>query len=746
MSNARSDAVRRLSPPLLAVTAAVLVSAAPALASDGCPNEQVRHESDTNPTTGQPYSANLPECRAYEMVSPLEKQAHDAKLGGQLGLPISPNGDAVGFASEGAFAGEENYRVNFSPDNMYLSVRGPSGWKTVSSFAPASLINSPFLDGLDGDFSPDLTSRQVSCGENNNGPGEDSGHPFIACAVRENNGAWGPATIYKLLDGTSQEATEAYRGASSGLSRVFLQPNEALMPADTLTRESAGIYEIANIGTSSAELRLVNVDNSGNELLNGREGPLLGNNHPAPAATGTSYHAISESGKAVFFTATPASTGTPAVFARIGSGEAGARTVNISDPGADGVAECTTCVTTAHGATFQGASADGSKVFFTTSQQLLNSDTDTTPDLYEYDFANAPGRNLVQVSGGGLGDPSPGTGAEVQGVLRNSPDGCHVYFVADGVLTTAPNSLGEVAQPNHRNLYGYDTNTGETQFVTANGPTAEAEDVNRRVQTTPDGRFLVYSNDRAAYRYDFQTGELTLLSHAAPGFTAPGAGKGAEVAAIPGYNAGADADISDWSRAISDDGEYVLFTTNEKLAADDVNEATDAYLWHNGVVSLISDGQDPEGAGFFRSAGGLGEAAPAPSVGMSSSGSDIFFFSHTPLVGQDTDVLRDLYDARSGGGFPGPAGAQACSGEACQSTASPAPAFGTPASITAAAGGNLVAQAFQETVQKPPGNPAQTKLTYARRLRKALRRCRKHKSKAQRKRCDRLARRPPGRK
>src|ERR1019366_3254234 len=83
------------------------LTAAPALAAatEGCPNEQVRQESDTNPATGQPYSVGLPECRAYEMVTPLDKQAHDAETSMQgLGLPVSPDGETVGFTSQGAFS------------------------------------------------------------------------------------------------------------------------------------------------------------------------------------------------------------------------------------------------------------------------------------------------------------------------------------------------------------------------------------------------------------------------------------------------------------------------------------------------------------------------------------------------------------------------------------------------------------------------------------------------------------------
>ena len=38
------------------------------------------------------------------MVSPLYKQAHDARPVDQGGFPVAPDGDTVGFGSEGDFS------------------------------------------------------------------------------------------------------------------------------------------------------------------------------------------------------------------------------------------------------------------------------------------------------------------------------------------------------------------------------------------------------------------------------------------------------------------------------------------------------------------------------------------------------------------------------------------------------------------------------------------------------------------
>jgi hypothetical protein len=719
---------------LVVACAALALSVTPASAAEPCTNEKLRGESNTNPVTKQPYSRGLPECRAFEMVSPLYKQGHSAGhfggFGPRGGIPVAPNGETVGFSSEGDFAEPENYAVNIFPTNAYLSRRGASGWTTLSAFAPRQYVDTPAFDnGIDSDFSPDLRLVQVSCGFRSLVKGEQKGLG-IACAKRDAEGPWAPTQLYPGVEGGTVEAT-GYKGGSSDLSRVFFQPVQFhLLPGVT----SEDIYELAGVATAHEELRVVNVDNSGNELLDnsGLEpaaGPRLGDNR-GQQLIGSANHAISEDGGTVFFTATPTAKQQPAgeqltVYARVGAKE----TVAVSNPSPS---ECTTCSKEAKPATFQGASADGSKVFFTTEQQLLNSDTDTTTDLYEYDFKKPAGENLTQISGGG------GPGANVLGVVRTSSDGTHVYFVAQGVLTTEANGNEEKAMAGESNLYGYDTETGKTKFVATltkapiNPLWGEGDAQEREAQTTRDGHYLIFSfpvklagdtnssSAQAVYRYDFETRELTWISHPEPG--APGEeGKSATITSLNFARSGADAMIDDWNRAISENGESIVFTTSEQLQESDKDGATDVYLWHNGTVSMIS-------------AGGGGDPA------MSLSGRDIFFTTFTQLVGQDSDVLGDVYDARVGGGFPKPAAEPSCSGDTCQELPKPLPSFGSAPSSVTPAGGNL-----PPTNPGPPSPPPPPPkhLTEAQLLANALAAC-KHKAKNKRAACELQARKRYG--
>ena len=151
------------------------------------------------------------------------------------------------------------------------------------------------------------------------------------------------------------------------------------------------------------------------------------------------------------------------LFARIGE----ERTVAISEPSA---ADCVLCDTSVPAdAVFQGASADGSRVFFTTTQSLLGHDT--SGNLYEYDFSAPAGRRVVRVSAGDGSVSEPV--AEVQSVPYVSEDGSHVYFYAKGVLTSGANSTGEHALAGGENLYVYERDaeypSGRTVFVTGCG-------------------------------------------------------------------------------------------------------------------------------------------------------------------------------------------------------------------------------------------------------------------------------------
>jgi hypothetical protein len=107
-------------------------------------------------------------------------------------------------------------------------------------------------------------------------------------------------------------------------------------------------------------------------------------------------------------------------------------------------------------------------------------------------------------------------------------------------------------------------------------------------------------------------------------------------------------------RNLSAAGSRVFFETIESLLPADVNGLSDVYEWEapgegsceesspafssqdGGCLYLISTGTSHEPSYF-------GDA--------STDGDSVFFFTAQPLVGQDTDLGADVYDAKVNGGL-----------------------------------------------------------------------------------------------
>src|ERR1039457_125255 len=354
----------RLAAVMAAVTArtaaiALTTAAAPAIASETCPNEAARAESNTNPTTGQPYSTGLPECRAYEMVSPPEKGGSAALPKRSQGLPIAADGEAVEFRSQNAFVGAENYNIGAvgNVENKYVARRGASGWTTFSANAPRRLASSI---SQDGDASPEDLSSVADCGltvsTTNSGAGTDA-----VCALREASGSWLATPDFPTLTGTLYEEglgnAPIYKGSSRDLSQIiFNSPskNGAFLPS-AASSEGASLYEVSGVGGNAPKLTLVNVGDNGapigptNEVSIGGRELKEGCNVASSAngGSGSSYQAISENGSTIYFTACPTG-GVDTVYARVD----GTSTIAISNPSPS---QCTTCSATPAPAAYEGA-------------------------------------------------------------------------------------------------------------------------------------------------------------------------------------------------------------------------------------------------------------------------------------------------------------------------------------------------------------------------------------------------------
>ncbi len=756
------------------------------------------------------FSGGLPDCRAFEQVSPVFKNGSLLNFEDSLREVSGGLGGLVRATSFGLFAGATSEAC---PLNFYVLSRGGSGWVaaavndvplTVYSYASASC--PPDLVGPGGATLLQLHPTAGSVYERNLYVHE--GGAFVEVGPMLPAGA-----VPAAPTGTGQEGYGKvnYVAATPTFTHVVfvLQALNGGFPAGVttdlwpgdgtvLSEEGAGsvsLYEYA--GTGNSEPRLVGVGNAGPLEARPREGhPYLnegaelisrcdtvpGGAGPAgERVTGNHHNAISEDGSLVFFTAVgaddePCGGAQPAVdelYARVDGSQPDAHTLAISEPGAG--AGCTgECATNAsveadfRDASFQGASRDGSRVFFTSTQQLLNGatqDPETTAsavrggcgsaeigehgcNLYSYATTGAPGAQGLSLLSGG---DTSGGGPQVQGVAAVSEDGSHVYFVAKGVLTTRPRQgaggecvreLGLAAclpRAGAENLYVADTATGVTAFVATLpagafdegqwNTTGSLNEGSGPMDVTGDGRYLLFTANapltaddtggiEQVFRYDTAREELVRVSAGENGYDEDGNSPVGQVAIERSGLDGEEGMALDTHPAIAEDGTVVFKDSvaldrgaleNECLYEENgecFEFAQNVYEYREGHTYLISP------------AAGVPLSVTEGPATISESGTDIFFHTRLALLPQDTDTLTDIYDARAGGGFP-PAPPPAPCETSCQGAPGAPPAVGAPASFAFSGPGNPA-----------PVAPAKARvrarvLTRAQKLTRALRACAK---------------------
>jgi hypothetical protein len=365
------------------------------------------------------------------------------------------------------------------------------------------------------------------------------------------------------------------------------------------------------------------------------------------------------------------------------------------------------------GGRFWGASADGSRVFFSDCAKLTANSTavpgegctgPTGNDLYEYDVETGKLTDLtIDPNGDSLG-------ADVQGVLGTSESGGYVYFIADGVLASG-------ATQGSRNLYLW--HDGETSFV---GVLLNADNNlsplfgsraaprgdwrgsmgERTAEVTSDGHNLVFTSAsrltgydnhglREVFVYDAPSGDLVCASCNTSG-APPSVSSSAIGAYLPTtYSFFGSAFME---RSISSDGSRVFFDTSQPLVPQDVNGLQDVYEWERGgagscpapaskgCIYLLSGGQSSDNAYLLDS---------------DATGENVFLTSREKLVPQANGKIA-LYDARVDGGFP--EAAAACTGTGCQGVPPAPPIFATPSSATFNGVGNFSPPA--KVAAKPP--------------------------------------------
>jgi hypothetical protein len=708
--------------------------------AETCSNAKLRTE--------QPFGLLLPDCRAYEQVSPLDKNDNDIMLPGAGGegedmARASVSGEAITYDSFGSFADPAGARFL----GRYVSRRGAGGWSTQNITPPYSSqhtsTEAPYESLV---FTPDLSmgvvgDRVAGC-EN----------LYLADIA---------SSSYQVMMECGNEPW--VDGASTDLRHIVFTPVNG-----------GSLYEWVG-----GQLSEVDVANDGSRIR-AHAGGFGGRSGGTVFMRADEWHAVSDDGLRVFFTDVEDGTADYGQLYVRENPEQPQSALGLQGECTESGKACTVEVsasqrTTAdsHGpqdAEYLGASVDGSKVFFDSRAELTNNantgGADNAANLYEYDLKSGVLTDLTLDAG----EPE---GAAVLGMVTAAQDGSYVYYVADGVLAPGAAPGNCAAHPTESppgatcNLYVQHYNgtewTPPAFIATLAGGDAEdwmkgglidGEGVggpaNNIARITPDGTHLAFLSNKRLTGYDNQPAEpADCESESYGGGSIPcsevfsfdatqpvspenpvcvscnpsgarpvGPSRLSEIEnqATPFYYT---------SRNFSEDGSRLFFDSRDALVSRASNGRQNVYEYQGGHVYLISDG-----AGNFDSS--FLDASP--------SGDDVFIGTEDQLLPQDTDFRIDVYDARVGGGFPVSASPPACdNGDSCKPPVSPQPGvFGAPASATFSGAGNLT------PTPPPPPKPKTAAQIRAEKLTKALKACKKDKKKSKRKSCEKQARKKYG--
>jgi hypothetical protein len=608
----------------------------------GCPNAELR----TN------FSSSLPDCRAYEQVSPLDKNDSDVKdsfHGGVL-QQASVDGERVFYEAFGAFPGASE---TIGVRTQYLASRGASGWSTravglplTSSHIPGGAVIEYSLP-LSPDLSTGVLRTEQALVAGAPGPGIWNlyvGHPLTGSYELVTN------VTPPHQSGSGYQAGINFNafveGASTDSSHVIFVANDALTPETPWPSSSeSNLYEWVE-----GQLHLVGlVPTSGTSCTGADCTPVEGSQ--AGGAYPSYAHAISADGSRIVFSA---SSSEGHIYDRVN----GTTTVDVS------ASQRTPPEPGTSNARYQDASVDGSQVLFTSAAALTN---DAVPgsgqNLYDYD-----------VETGQLTDLTAANDVRFHTIAGVSEDASHVYFTAEGVLAANSNSHDDMAVAGQPNLYLW--HGGQTTFIATTPITTEISEQPTRV--TPDGSHFAFNSAASLTGYDntdANTGEpdteTYLYDAAANRLTCASCNPSGARPIGPSDLHWADS-VLYRPRNLNADGSSLFFTSSDTLLPADTNGLSDVYEWEADGSGSCQSSADNGGCLYLISSGR--GASNSYFTDASTSGNDAFFVTGDRLVGQDKDEYTDLYDARIGGGFREPPPPAPCEGESCRGEGSHAPA------------------------------------------------------------------------
>lgn len=684
----------------------------PASAGPACPNEQYRNGA----------SVHLPDCRAYEMVSPIDKNGADIRtalnVNGNFGTAVSQSaedGERFTYSAYRAFADAK--AAPFAVQYLATRIAG-SEWSTEAIATPQGTAATQ-IQGLkartDNEFkafSPDLCLSWLTvAAEPLPAPGALEGYPDLF--RRSNCGTLSYAALVhpeQPLPVPNEFETEL-QGISADGSAALIRANAKLTP-NAVGGGVSQTYYSSGGGNLALICVLPDGTPSPGNCAAGTSPALEGSvNSNITNHSGLVSNALSADGSRVYWTAAQNSLGTGQIYLRVNP---------TADQGTTGCEEGKACTLKVSGlksssaARFLVASPDGGKALFEFVEGALGR------SLYEYDAESGAATLIAK---------------KVSGLAGAGKSLADVYFISEEKL---PGTTGAtVGAPNL-----YLSQEGTETFIA----TLSAKDVLRPPEDQPegasipsntqvlpvyhaaraskDGSRLLFISDRSLTGYDntdvtselpcglkegarvgICDSEVYLYKVGSPGPVCiscnPGGaqprGRAVERFATIGTRLATAASPALAENqlympgAFSADGSKLFFNSYDALVPRDTNGSEDVYQWAEvpSEAQCVANGAEtyvPSSGGCLSLISSGESAGDSELLDLSSNGDDIFFSTSASLVPQDPGLV-DVYDARVNGGLPVHAVAAQCQDEGCQAKSAP-PSSSSPGS-TKPGPGNL---------------------------------------------------------
>jgi len=587
----------------------------------------------TNEALRSGASGALPDCRAYELVTPADTNGHAPTGGKGSGayfsptLLTSPAGDRTSFMAEGGALPGFEAAGGFSGDD-YVASRGVAGWQTELAGPTGSESQAP----VPGSFSPDQEFNFWAAGG-----GKDEGSAVI------NHDA---TTYVRYPDGHSELIGRGNLGADPRVEPDLITEGGGHIVFTTISVGSHVPQQLEEDappeGTTAVYDRTADEVTHVVSLLPGDVTPTAGQN--------AKYEGASPGGSGIAFSL----GGT--LYLRVDNSE----TFEVAE-----------------GAAFAGIANGGTRIFYVKGGDLFAFDAATEETI---PFSESGDVTAVNVGAGGTGtyfvSPSKLTGEEES---EASPNGSFPQAGAENLYLSEEGQLSFVGTVTEADVEGGVSTPGLGRWTQGIAViTGTSVDPSR---STAGGGILLFESraDLAGfksggkaqiYRYDKAAGTLLCLS-CSPSLAAPGGD--ASLQSADSQSGDDPLGSSVLVPNLRADGARAFFQTPEPLVAADTDKRLDVYEWEEGGVGSCAK---PGGCIYLVSSPHSPRAEYLYAV--SASGDDVFFISSKALVPSDTGQAASIYDARVGGGFAEEPEITCESEGTCRTPLTAPPAFAPP--------------------------------------------------------------------